>query len=392
MSDLDDLTTPLTKDEVKASIYEALATVGVDTTAWKAGSVVRTIIAIVAILVAALSRLVSLVASGGFLELSSGTWKTVVARFVYAVDRISATFATGFVTLVNASGNIYDLDPGDLVVSNSATGKSYRNSEHITLNGTSTLTDVAVEAVESGSASTSPPGYIDSLETTLLGVTVTNPAAVVGLDEESDAALEVRCKEKLGSLSPMGPWDAYAYAVRNAKNSSGASLGIVRTRNNKDGFGNVTVYVATASGGVSGTVGDTTTDLGAADDAVQRNAAPLTVTATTVSATPKVVAVTYQAWCYNTSGLTDDQVKDAIAEALSVYMSAQPIGGNIISTDPGKVFTDAIRSCIAGALPQIFHVVLVVPSSDTEFGLDEVPVLGTILGTVTQVASAEGGF
>ena len=60
---LAELTTPLTADEVEAALYAALAARGAKTTAWKPGAVVRTIIAGVAIVLAAFSSLVAAIVS-----------------------------------------------------------------------------------------------------------------------------------------------------------------------------------------------------------------------------------------------------------------------------------------------------------------------------------------
>lgn len=392
MISINDLTTPLTKDQVKQSIYDVLAAVGVSTTSWKPGAVVRTMIAAIAIVIAAFSTLTASIARSGFLELATGQWLTLVAYYVYGVTRQEATFAPGEVTLSNASGNIYTLDPDDLVVSNPTTGKTYRNTATFTLNPGDTLT-ITIRAVESGSASTSTPGTITALETTLTGVTCANALAVVGLDEELDPALRLRCYEKLGALSPNGPWDAYASAARNALTEAGVSVGVTRVRVVKNaGTGTVTTYVATATGGVTGTVSDVSTDLGAVNDAIQRKAAPLAVTANTLSATVVTFPITYQAWVYNTVGLTDQELEDAIALALAAFFSAQPIGGNVIDPDPGKVFHDAIRRVIGAVRTEIFHVVVSLPAADTTLAISEVPALGAVNGTITQVAPGEGGF
>jgi phage-related baseplate assembly protein len=390
MISLSDLTTPLTRDQAKQSIYDVLTAVGVNTTTWKPGAVARTIITAVAILISAFSQLTSSVARGGFLELASGAWLDLVAHYVYGVDRVLATFAPGEVTLTNTSGNVYSLDPDDLVVSNPDTGKTYRNTTAFVLNAGATLT-IPIVAIEAGSASTSTPGTIVELETTLLGVTCTNALAAVGLDDELDPSLRSRCREKLGSLSPFGPWDAYTYAAKNAKRVDGTPIGVTRARTVKDGYGNVSVYVATATGAVSGVANDIATDLGAVNDAIQRRAAPLAVTADTISASPLTVPVTYEVWAYNTSGLTPAQWQSAIATALANFMSAQPVGGNVIDPDPGKIFVDGLRRAIGAVRSETFRVVVTAPAADVELSPNQVAVLGTVTVTaIHEVAPPEG--
>lgn len=389
---LDDLTTPLTRAEVETAIYQVLSLVGVNTTSWKPGAVVRTMIVAVSIVLSAFSTLQAKIARSGFLELSSGDWLTLVAYYVYGVPRLTATFATGQVTLTNSAGGVFSGDADDLIFSNSTTGKTYRNTAAFSIGALATVT-LDIQATEVGSASTSAPGAIDTMTTPLPGVTCSNALAVIGRDAEEDPPLRTRCSETLGALSPFGPWDAYASAVRNATHSDGTSLGVTRVRITKDGSGNVYVYLASASGAVLGTVGDLSTDLGIADEAIQQLAAPLAVTAHTLSATAVPIAVTYEVWMYNTSGSTPTQVQNTIATALGTFMSAQPIGGNIISPAAGKVFVDAVRAVIAGTFPGIiFHVAVTLPAADVTLAITEVPVLGTIVCTAIHQSAPPEGF
>lgn len=386
---IDDLTTPLTREEVQAKIYDVIGILGTRTTSWKPGAIARTIITAASAVLASFSKLTALIARSGFLELAEGRWLALVAWYVYGVEKEYATFADGEVTLTNSGGGIYDLDPGDLILANPDTGKQYRNTSPLTIGALATVT-IPIAAIEAGSASSSAPGAIVELVTPLLGVACTNALAVVGRDDETDPALRARCSEKLGALSPFGPWDAYSYAARNAVRGDASPIGVTRIRTTKDGYGNVVTYVATASGAVTGVADDLTTDLGCVDDAIQRKAAPLAVTATVVSATPVPIDVSYRLWMYNTSGLTLAQIETAIALKLATFLAGQPVGGNVISGGPGTVYLDAMRTAIA-ALPQVFHVEIVTPAADVLLSDADVPVLGTVTPVaITQVAPSEG--
>jgi phage-related baseplate assembly protein len=374
---ISDLVTPVTSAEVRASIYSTLEAVGLNTTAWKTGSVVRTIIYAVSIVLAFLSTLISGLASSAFMDLAAGGWLTLTARYVYGVERTLATFATGEVTLTNTSGGSYTLDPDDLIVANPDSGATYRNTSTFTLLPMSSLT-VAISAVEAGSLGTAVATQISVMVTTLAGVTCSNAAALVGLDDELDANLKVRCREKLGSLSPFGPWDAYSYAARNAVRADGTPIGVTRVLSTADGFGNVRTYAATASGGVTGTAGDLGTDLGRVDDAIQRNAAPLAVTATTLSATPRLVNVSYRLYMYSDSGLSEQALRDTISAAIATYLSTVPIGGDIIGAGPGAIYLDSITTTIRNAVEAIYHVTLDIPTADLALTGVEVAVAGAI--------------
>lgn len=385
---LDQLTTPMTPDEVKASIYAVLATVGTNTTSWKPGAVARTIIAGVSIVLAAFSTLMALIAKSGFLELAEGEWLTLVARHVFGVEREEETFAAGPCTISNSGGGVFDFDPGDLIVRNSSTDKTYYNTASIHLGSGQTGLTIAVQAFEAGSASSSNPTDIDEVVTNAIGVTVTNATAIVGLDAELDPVLRLRCLEKRSSLSPNGPRDAYAFFARGAKRADGSSIGVTRVRVTKSSStGQVTVTVATATGGVTGDVDDPDTDLGAIDEAIQLNVVPDAVTATVQSATALVIPVTYEVWIYSTASMTTQQVKDAIAAKLTSFMTTQPIAGNIIAPATGKVFLDAIRTAIGATRPEIFHVAVTVPGGDTDVAATEVPVLGTVTCTAVNMVT-----
>jgi phage-related baseplate assembly protein len=377
MSTLAELTEESTPDEVRAAIYAAIAANGVSTTTWKPGAVVRTVVASVAIVLSAFSKVQSLIASMGFLEHSEGDWLTLVALFVYGVERDEGSFATGEIELDNTGGGVYSGDPGDLVVFNSTTGKAYRNTEAFAIAALETGVVVAIEAIELGTESTSAPDEIDDFVTPLLGVTVTNPAAVVGRDAESDTDLKVRCREKTGALSPDGPRDAYAYVARSAVREDGSSIGVTRILVDADGDGSLVVYLATGAGEVADP-----DDVDTIDELIQTQVVPLAVTATVVSATPLPVAVTYELWVRDTSALTDDAIEDAVALELTDYLAEAPIGGFVVSPATGKIYRSALETVIgATRLVDVIKVTVTVPAADVDVDATEATVAGTITCT-----------
>lgn len=387
---LSDLTTPLTTDEVKEKIYDVLATVGVNTTTWKPGAVVRTLITAFAILFASLSSLVALVAAGGFLETAKGAWLTLVARYVYGVERDLATYALGEITLTNTAGGVFAPDADDIIFTNPDTGKTYRNVQAFTLAALEVKT-ISIVAVESGSGSSSLPGTIVAFETEMLGVTCSNESALVGLDDETDPSLKARCGEKLGSLSPNGPWDAYSYVARAAKLPDGTPIGITRTAISRDGYGNLDLYVATATGALSGSVVDPESALGAVSLAVQRSAVPLAVTANVLSASEESVDITYQVWLYNTSGRNEEEVIEAIGLSLVAFLAVEPIGGRVIS-GAGEIYISSIQNAISSTFDSgiVIKVAVTLPVTDHVMPAYAVPVLGTVTPTVTFVSAPEG--
>lgn len=382
---LDQLTTPVTRQEVQASIYQVLGTLGVNTTGWKSGAVVRTMIVGVSVVLSAFSRLMADIARSGFLEFSEEDWLTLVARHVYGVERITATFAAGTVTLTNPGGGIFNMEPGDLIVAHDVTGQTYRNVSAFTLGATSTL-DVDVVATAAGSASNAAAHDITTLVTSMVGgVTCDNAIGLSALDDESDPTLRLRCSERLGALSPMGPWDAYSYAIRNATRDDGSPIAVTRIRITKDGYGNVNCYVASADGPV------TAPDVAIAQTAAEENAQPEAVAAHVISAAAHTVHVTAEVWVYATAGMTDGQIQTAIAARLATFFQSQPVGGNVIGTDPGKIFADALRAAIAAAVaPHTFHLVMTAPAGDVTLAINDVAVPGVVTVTVHQISPPEG--
>ncbi len=390
MTTLDVLLEPMTVDEAREAIYSALAERGVSTTSWKSGAVVRSMVAGLSVVLAALSRMQSQIAKLGFLEHSEGEWLTKVAYYVYGVERDSGSAAAGTFTFDNSSGSVFSGSAGDLIVACSVNGKEYRNTESYTIGALATNVEIDFEAVELGTASNADANTVTTMVTSLAGVVVTNSVAIFGTDEEDDATLRLRCKEKLGALSPNGPADAYAYFARSARKDDGTTAGVTRVRVIPDGTGTVAVYVANASGAVTGTIGDTSTDLGAVDDAIQRNAVPQCVTANIASVSTVAVPVTYEIWV-RSIGLTNTQIADTIEASLGDFFRAHPIGGEIISPASGRLYVDALEAAIAEALPARALVKLTVtaPAADVALAIDEVATLGTVLCTAVHTVAGE---
>lgn len=380
----DDLTQPLTVDEASESIYTVLAQVGISTTNWKPGAVVRTIIAIFAVVLAAFSAFSAQVARGGFLTLATGSWLKLVAKYVYGVTAIDATFATGELTVTNNGGGVYSFAAGDLIVSNTTTGKSFRNMSAFSLGAMEGPITVNIIAVEAGADSTSDAATITTITAPALSnVVVTNAARIAGRDAETDAELTTRAQESLGAMSPNGPWDAYSFTVKSAIRTDGSSLGITRVRIIKDGYGNVRIVCAAAESGID------SDDITTAESAVINNAEPQCVNATVESASVVIVEPTYTAWIYNTAGLTEQQVKDTIEAALAAFFKLQPIGGNIIPPATiGYLFADSMQAAVKSAIPQCVRAT--VTNSDLALAITDVPVLGAITPTIHFVTTPEG--
>ena len=382
---LDDLTTPLTVDECKAAIYATIEARGTSTTAWEPGAVARTIIAGVSIVLAAMSVLIALIAKSGFLSLSEGDWLTVVAREIYSTTRIEAVFATGTVTIDNDSGNVYSIAAGDLILLNTTTGATYRNTATVNIGSAETGVSAAVQADQQGSAGTAAAGQIDDLVTAYLGLSVTNEAAIIGTDAESDPALVERAQEQVGSLSPNGPGDAYSYFAKGAVRD-GTSVGVTRVKATPDGNGSVDVLVATAVGAVTGDWDDPDTDLGAVHLAMELNAVPLGVTLSTASATATTVNVVAELWIDERLADDDDAITASVMARLTTLMATTPIGGVVIPPAGGKLYLQAIEAAISAAVSgYLVDLEVTTPAADASVTSTHALVMGTLSLTINRV-------
>lgn len=368
------------KAQIYASALELAEFLGIDTTSWQPGDPTRSLFHVLSEVLENLEVILASFAASGFLDFAEEDWLTLLAEQVFDESRIEATYATTTVTLTNTGGGLYPIGVGDLTFKNTATKKTYRNTDAGTLNpGPGTTLDLAVTADEAGSDSNSAATEIDALVTSLQGVTVSNATAAVGVDAESDASLRERCRDKLGSLSPNGPSRAYDYVARSTE-LTGVST-VTRTRADADSnTGEVTIYLASATGAVSGS------DVSDVEEAILEWATPLCITPTVVSATPVVVAVTYSLWLYEAVGEETADIEDAIEAALENMFATRPIGGDVIAA-PGYLYQSLIESTIREVYPDhAFRVTLSAPASDVSLAISEVATLGAVTPTITKVS------
>lgn len=376
---IDALIEPLTEAQVTSTFYDLLAAVGVNARAWKSGGTARTIIAVVAKPIAGVTQLISQAIRGTFRETAEGVWLKLLAKYVYGVIAIEATFASGGVTLVNGGGGVYGFDPGDLVLLNTTTDKTYANTARIDLGSLQTLTDVPFRALESGSASTATSGQIDGFVTPLLDVTVSNPSALIGQDAQSEASLRADCADALGALSPFGAKGAYQYFCKRVPGGApltradGSPLDVNRVQVVTTTItGNVTVYVASVSGALSAD------DLALVDANVKAWAVPWGITEFTVNATAVPVTLLYQAYADASAGVSASAIKVAIEAGLTAYGATHPVGGlKKVGGGSNYLFRDKLIGIIAGAHPAIIDVDLATPALDTELAAGEFASLVT---------------
>lgn len=386
---LTQLFTPLTADQVFASELEIAAQVQLPVTAWQELSCGREVLFVTAQLASNFTvGAFAGAAAGGLLDFATGDWLTLLAISNFGVTRIPATFGAGIEEFTNVAGSDQDFAAGTLVLVNSVTGATYTNAEdlHIPAGSVSVPTVVlgVIVAQAAGALGDAAVGQVTSLQSPVLGLSVTNTTFIKGVDEQSDESLRTLCRLSMARASPNGPVDAYSYfALTAVRVADGASVGVTRTNVIQQNGTNI-VYVASAGGGVPGDASDPNTDLGAVNANIQNNCVPTGITASTVSATPLPQNITAQVWRARGSTISDGGLQSAIVAQLASYIATIPIGGFNIGTG-GTLFLDAIIGQIFQAAPgQVVQVTVSVPSGDVAVNSNQVVTLGTVSVTVNQ--------
>lgn len=379
-----------TKDAIYKTALGIATNLDLPVSSWQPGDPTRSLFFLESELLEKLEEIVVGYIRAGFLDYAAEAasalgaderakkWLHVLAKQQFNVDVPEATYATTDVTLTNTGANFYpDIAAGDLTFKNSTTGKTYHNTSGGTLDsGPGTTLTVSVEADEAGADSSADAGEIDEMVTALVGVTCTNAVAAVGNDSQSPATTVEQCRDKLDSLSPNGPKGAYSYVARNPELAGTAAVQRVRVYGDSD-TGDVTVYLASSSGGV------TEPDRVLVEDAILSWATPICITPTVLAATNVTVNITYELWVYKSVNKTEDEVEEDVETALENMFAERPIGGDIIPpATTGKLHLSLIASTIRETFPQAFKVSVSTPSGDTTITNGQVAALGTVTGTI----------
>jgi hypothetical protein len=367
--DIETLIEESTAAEWLAIGLELAAALGLTVTSWAVGGPSRTMFKFISRGLEVRDSLVADSIRAGFLSAASGTWLTLLADEVYGVTRESATYATPTVSFSNGGGGVYDRGIGEVIVKASSTGVTFRNTASLSLaSGPGTTATIAFAADEGGSAGTVGVDDVDTIVTTMLGVTITASTAATGIDEQDDASLRDECTDSLGSVSVNGPPDSYNAVAKNSTLTGSAE--VTRATTTEDATdGTVTVYLAGATGGVS--AGAVT----AVQDAIETWATPATITPTATSASASVQAVTAT---ISGSGVPATAEAD-IEAALITYFATLDIGGLLAVS----AVTSLIHEYLVAQGVTSPTVSVSVPSADVDFAEGVVGTVGVV--TVTEV-------
>ncbi len=346
---------------------EIAAAIGLPVTTWRAGDPTKSLYQFLAEILANYSEQNAEYIKGGFLSVATGDWLKVLALEVYGVEAPEASYATPTVEIENEGGAYYEIDAGDLTFKASSTDKTYHNTDGGALAAGATLT-LNLIADEPGADSSVADDEIDELVTTLLGVVVNGSTAATAVDEASTQEIRDLCLDTLGALSPSGPADAYEYVCKNSDLTGVFDITRAKTIDDSD-EGEVTIYVASATGAVAG---DSVT---AAQNAVEEWATPLCITPTVTNGTALPIDVTLQIAGANLPAEYSELIESAIVSLFASINFGETISLSSIVSAVHQLLVDNGASGVA--------VTLVAPASPVVLANNQVPTLDDL--AVTEV-------
>ena len=360
MITIQELLTPITPAQARATAVSQLVAMGIRADLWRVGGALSVMLTIITGLYANFTVLFAQAIASGFLVAATGGWLTNVAFYVYGVTRPGATFASGSLTLTNTAGASYTFAPFTATFLDSRNKKNYQNVSAISLGPLSAQT-ITIQAVEAGASSSAPPGEIDTIVTSMLGVECGNAFAVAGSDALDDKSLIALCLAKLGATSVRGPRNAYAFAISVAINPvTLAPVNINRQSITRSSHtGTVAILVASPSGPVS------TDDIAGVVSSIEvgvpglsppfSGVRPDCVTVTVTSATASVYSPTITVWAEAAPGLAASDLQSQVALALTNYVGKFPIGG--VTTDVGTgLWATGVDTALGSVSDRIFSV------------------------------------
>lgn len=389
MLSLASLRNPLTRTQALTHVTEIFTALGFDTTSWADGSIQKTFLMTLSLVVSDLSEVTSDIVAFGFNSYAKGVPLTEFSRSRFANERRAAVATKGPMTLTSTASIPYTIQVGQLIVA-TATGVQYRNTTGGTLSAgsvaspsTLSLTFEAVKRGQSGNAAGNNATL--RMVTPLAGVTVktanTTPwYTTSGADEESDSSLRARNSTKWATLTVEAVAETYEAIARE--------LGATKVKvhdSNPRGPGTVDIYVA----GDAALLG--TSDMEAIQAAFAARTFqtdtdwPASSTSRAAAMQPDDAPLTVVATLYHDPNVDGATITTRASQALNDFIAATPLGGWDYSPGPANV---VLREDIIEALQAVEGVVTVVlttPSATVSVGTLEL-VTRDNASTLTPVA------
>jgi uncharacterized phage protein gp47/JayE len=169
MTTLSELLTVDTRDEVLASMVEALQEVGFPASSWHSTSVPRRLLTAIAQVFSTYTVTRALMARGGLLDYASTGWLTMLAMSQYQIERQAAQAAVGTAVAADvSSAGPWTFSAGELWFVSTG-GKRFYNTEEITIAQDATLS-FEIQAEEASSDYNVATDQITQLVTSVAGL------------------------------------------------------------------------------------------------------------------------------------------------------------------------------------------------------------------------------
>lgn len=372
---LGDLLVPLTKEQIETKMLDAAKALGFPVSNWGVGGVARTLIKLFTTPLADAYALIPQLAAGRYIDTASGQWLTNLGLSRFGEEQLPATFTYGYFRFTAAPGIGAGLTPGSHQVRLvSAQDLKFITAESKTI-PTGGFVDCLMVAEHPGTVYNIPTSSTLAFVTPIAGVTVTNPVyaggtwiTVPGQDLEDEATFRARCKAKWGTLAVGGPTQSYvAWALAASPLVRRVTVGAA------DGMAHFNVYVAGSDAtSLPGATITAISDYIAARKPI--GALPTVVQAPTQSQAFDVT-VTVKPACTLTAA--------AISTAISKWVNALPVGGEVIAGFASGIFRDRLASAVRALDPlNIVLCKVTTPAADVAVTAGSIVSASTINVTI----------
>lgn len=382
---VEQLITPLKKEQALATILDMLVDLGFPAKSWQSGSLARSLIEIWAAIDANRSQAIPDIAKSGFNPLATGAWLHLLAESHFDNTPLPGSCTIGMLVMTasESAGGPYTIDTGvnQQIFADSVYGYTYRNITGGTLTAGGSLT-VTIQAEQIGAQADVASNTITVQKTPLAGVTVNNPDYVDpglgalgtwitenGAFAESDDKLRLRNATKWATLTTIPPRDAYIhFALKAHESVTRASL----DDKNPRGPGTLDVYIAGVNGALSGGVVSVVSDFIAGVTDGKGRVPPggdVLVKAAVNTAVP-ITGTVFIERSFNTASN-----RAAIETALRMYFQSLPVGGTIVTLGAQGVIVYAqLLRIVLSAAPGVTNVIFTSPTTSIVLATGQVAV------------------
>ena len=364
------LTTPVTSDQMEEEIIQRLSEIGFSSRGWQSGSPQLSMVKLLAWLSSRFTVYADAIARAGVNDTATGDFLKRYSLSQYQNTKKPAVAEQQLIRHTTLAGQgPYPVDIGDLKATDGKT--VYVNIEAGTLTSAAPV-NLIYEAEIPGAAGHAGPNTIVDLVSTVAGVTITNPDAIPvrgGADEESDKSLRERNSTRWATLAIDMPADGY----RNVALGVDGIERVAVDDTNPRGPGTVDVYVAGAAGPAD--PGAQANAQLAIDKRRSVTAKSSGITSGVIVQLPSTVSVVVAGIVYvDASYIAGAQ--DLVRAAVEDYINAVDIGGESLDGVHRGITEDGITAAIR-AVTGVKNVDLTAPLADLPLNAFDLAVPNT---------------